>query len=193
MSIQPIPPRTNGPESLLLVYPFRGLAEVGFRVLLPRRILLPAALRSTGVTRFHCYYDRSDSREPRPGPRVSLVIPCFLPHVPTPTMRTRNHLQLWQCLRHGGFTACAAGFVFSRQTRHRFTPNRVHFMFGTALSLRAAPHPVSRRRSCPSLPPVLCLPMGNDFHILVHGFQDAPWRLHRSRHDSCGRCAAAAG
>ncbi|MCA9095482.1 MAG: hypothetical protein KDA68_18510, partial [Planctomycetaceae bacterium] len=49
------------------------------------RIHLPASLRSTGVTRFLRYYERSDSCRDQSSRQVSLLHKPNLPTIPPPT------------------------------------------------------------------------------------------------------------
>ena len=103
---------------------------------------------------------RSDSTHTRTG-----LCPVLAVLGPSQTHRSRGRLRL-----------CLAGSPVARAVSSSLS-------FRTNLPLPAAPHPALPRRSCLPLPRALCLPEGNDFHIL------SSWFHGRTRRPRLGRRA----
>ncbi len=106
---------------------------------------------------------RSDSTHTRTG-----LCPVLAVLGPSQTHRSRGRLRL-----------CLAGSPVARAVSSSLS-------FRTNLPLPAAPHPALPRRSCLPLPRALCLPEGNDFHILSSWFHGRTRRPRRGR-DGTGR------
>jgi hypothetical protein len=101
---------------------------------------------------------RSDSTHTRTG-----LCPVLAVLGPSQTHRSRGRLRL-----------CLAGSPVARAVSSSLS-------FRTNLPLPAAPHPALPRRSCLPLPRALCLPEGNDFHILSSWFHGRTRRPRRGR------------
>jgi hypothetical protein len=101
---------------------------------------------------------RSDSTHTRTG-----LCPVLAVLGPSQTHRSRGRLRL-----------CLAGSPVARAVSSSLS-------FRTNLPLPAAPHPALPRRSCLPLPRALCLPEGNDFHILSSWFHGRTRRGRRPR------------
>jgi hypothetical protein len=103
---------------------------------------------------------RSDSTHTRTG-----LCPVLAVLGPSQTHRSRGRLRL-----------CLAGSPVARAVSSSLS-------FRTNLPLPAAPHPALPRRSCLPLPRALCLPEGNDFHILSSWFHGRTRRGRRPREE----------
>ena len=144
----------------------------------PSRILLPAALCSTGVTPLPRSYGGSDSLTALLTARVSPFHVLDLPTIPPPTtpdaLASLSHATP-QLARPPGPSRPGLGFTFCRQARR--VSGRIAFVIlRTGRSSPVAPHPALRRRNYGRLQAGERLPEVNFHHsdrahLRAHGQQ----------------------
>ena len=149
----------------------------------PSRILLPAALCSTGVTPLPRSYGGSDSLTALLTVRVSPFHVLDLPTIPPPTtpdaLASLSHATP-QLARPPGPSRPGLGFAFCRQARR--VSGRIAFVIlRTARSSFVAPHPALRRRNYGRLQAGERLP-----EVDFHHSDRAHLRAHRQQAPACG-------